>query len=99
MSTTDWRVWKFELPTDTDDFIVPMPSGVNLSVQMQNGVPVLWAAVLPQTFEENGRRGHRFMWVGTGQPVPDAIKQFQQSYVGTVQLSTGIVLHLFRLYE
>jgi len=99
MSNSAWRIWKFELPTDTDDFVVPMPSGFDLTVQMQNGIPVLWAVVIPETFQENGGRGYRFVWVGTGQPIPDAIKQFSQSYVGTVQLPSGIVLHLFRIYE
>lgn len=97
---TGWTIWKFALPVDTDDFTVPLPAAVTLTVQLQRGIPVLWAAVMPATAEEGKRKPARFRWVGTGQPIPEVIKSLPQSFVGTVQLHGGdLVLHLFRVFE
>lgn len=94
-----WVVWKFELPIDQAEFTVPMPAGYPLSVQVQNGVPVLWAVVMPETADAGERRPRRFTWVATGQPMPESIGNFVKSFLGTLQLPSGIVLHLFQVFE
>lgn len=92
-----FRIWKFPLPTDTSVIEVAMPAGFPLSLQLQDGVPCLWAVVLPETAEAGERLPQRFVWVMTGQPVPDEIGVFANAFIGTVQLPSGIVLHLFHL--
>lgn len=89
-----FTIWKFPLPTDTDEFTIDMPSGRDLTIQVQDGVPCLWAWVIPDT----ELRPAPFVWVGTGQSIPGAIKSIPQSYTGTVQLPNGLVLHLFRVW-
>lgn len=81
-------IWKFSSPV-TDEFTVAMPKGAEiLSVQVQAGVPRMWALVDPDA--EPARR--TFRWFGTGHPVlPAALK-----YVGTLQSPGGhLVFHLF----
>ena len=93
-----WKIWKFPLPVDTDRFEIAMPAAVHLSLQVQNDVPCLWAAVMPGTAEAGDRQPRQFLWVRTGQRIPDDVGAFQQSFVGTVQLHGGaLVLHLFWL--
>lgn len=88
-----FTIWKFPLPTDTDEFTVNMGGGVILTLQLQDDVPCLWSTVLPEHVYPVS-----FVWVGTGQPIPDKIKSHSQSYTGTVQLANGLVLHLFRIW-
>jgi hypothetical protein len=92
-----FTIWKFPLPVDTDDFTVDMPASIDLSLQVQGRVPCLWAAVMSHP---EGRKPSpvRFVWVATGHPIPDAVKNIPQSFVGTVQLPNGLVLHLFRVW-
>jgi hypothetical protein len=89
-----FTIWKFPLPTDTDDFTIALPWRIHLSLQVQNDVPCLWGAV---TSNEKDPRPVRFIWVGTGQPIPDVVKAYYQSFRGTVQLANGLVLHLFEV--
>lgn len=91
---TPFTIWKFPLPTDTDEFTVEKGGGVTLALQLQNDVPCLWSTVLPGTEPYPVQ----FVWVGTGQPIPEKIKSHHQSYTGTVQLANGLVLHLFRVW-
>ncbi len=85
-------VWKFSVPADKDLFAVAMPAGARLlAVQVQTGVPCVWAAVDPKAQVV----GRRFRWAGTGHPVLEADR-----YVGTIQLYGGaLVFHLFDLGE
>jgi hypothetical protein len=81
-------IWKFELPlTDGGDILMP-DGAVLLSVQMQSGVPVLWAIVDP-TGEPKARR---FCFIGTGHNFNDV----NLIFVGTVQ-QTPFVWHLFEI--
>lgn len=64
---------------------VSMPAGaVPLTVQMQHGLPCLWAAVDTSQPEEQVPIG----MCGTGHPMPEG------KYIGTVQ-DEGFVWHYF----
>ncbi len=81
-------VWKFPL-RDDPEAILRMPKGAQvLSVQVQEGRPMVWALVDPQ--EKSVRR--KFWIVGTGWNVnPDGLG----SFVGTIQLAGDLVFHIF----
>lgn len=83
-------IWKFALPIE-DEFTLLMPAGsIPLSVGVQAGQPVLWAAVDRVTV---ARERHRFSLRGTGHPLPGLMLR---RFVGTFQLeSLGLVYHLF----
>lgn len=83
-------VWKYPFDV-TDRFDLEMPHGVQmLSVQVQDGVPCLWALV----DDENTKVTVRFRVVGTGNPAPDMY--IFRTFVGTFQLEGGaLVFHLF----
>jgi hypothetical protein len=81
-------IWKYQLKM-TDEQIVEMPSdGYPLCVQVQGGVPCLWAMVnplsapAPKTIEI----------FGTGHTMPRS----NRIYVGTFQTNGGrLVWHVF----
>lgn len=83
-------VYKYEVPL-TDDFAIDMPCGARiLSVQVQNGEPVLWALVDPEARE---LRRH-FRLAGTGHMIDQAPADLL--FIGTMQLRGGaLVFHLF----
>lgn len=85
-------IWKFELKV-TDSQRVTIPTGaVMLSVQVQNGVPVLWALCNP------GRPPSTVLihTHGTGHDVGPSRGQ----YVGTYQVHGGeLVFHVFATTE
>jgi hypothetical protein len=70
--------------------VIDMPLGAKiLTLQMQDGLPTLWAAVDPLQPTEP----RCFAIVGTGQPMP----KNSGSYVGTWQ-SAIYVFHLFEVH-
>lgn len=81
-------VHKYQLAANA---CVEMPIGAKLlTVQMQKGVPVLWALV-----DTDAEMGSRFFFLcGTGWVVP---KEFvgHLEYVNTVQADNGMVWHVF----
>jgi len=81
-------IWKWELKT-TDEQTILMPLGARLlTVQVQNGVPCIWALVNPTANQIE----RRFGVYGTGNPVPDEVGE----YVATYQLADGrLVFHVF----
>ena len=81
-------VFKYKLQT-TDSQQIEMPeSSEVLCVQMQNGIPFIWAKV--DTNNELKKR--HFVIVGTGHPLPSN----PLNYIGTYQLQYGgLVFHLF----
>lgn len=83
-------IWKFPIRCE-DDWSLAMPAGsIPLSVGLQNGSPVLWAAVDSSTTE---KEQHRFHLRGTGHPLRGA---GMHRFVGTFQLErSGLVFHLF----
>jgi hypothetical protein len=83
------QIWKY--PIQISDCVEhEMPRGARLlCVQVQWGMPCLWAIVDP----EQPRVRRRFWVVGTGHPFPNSEGLF---YIGTVQLSGGtLIFHFF----
>lgn len=83
-------IFKYQLKT-TDLQEIEMPELAEvLCVQVQNGIPCIWAKV--ET--ENALKKRAFFVVGTGNPLPDN----PSNYIGTYQLyDGGLVFHLFEL--
>jgi len=81
-------IWKFELKV-ADEQLVEMPAGsLLLDVQVQNGVPCVWARVDP----EQPKVQRKLITHGTGHPVPDTTGD----HVGSYQLQGGsLVFHVF----
>lgn len=81
-------IWKFPAPLN-GTVAISMPQGAEvLCVQVQNGLPCIWALVEPG----NGDGRRWFEWRGTGQEFMGAPGR----YVGTIQLNGGaFVWHLF----
>jgi hypothetical protein len=69
----------FKYPLDiADSFDVLIPPFKPFCVQLQNGIPYLWAETVVSAQPER----KRFFCVGTGNPVPNEA----YTYVGTVQM-------------
>lgn len=82
-------IWKYSIAT-TDYQELTLPNGANiLTVQVQGGIPCLWALVDPE--EQNSRVKIRIF--GTGHVIED---QDELKYIGTYQLNGGgLVFHVF----
>jgi hypothetical protein len=72
--------------------IIPMHNDAQiLCVQVQDGIPCLWALVDPAT----GFSERHFETFGTGHVIPDKIGVYRR-YIGTYQLLDGhLVFHVF----
>lgn len=82
------KIWKYELYVGPDA-VHDMPAFSRiLSVQMQDGKPVLWAEVNPR----EDRVTRKFRVYGTGQEIDD----FGGHYVGTFQ-DGPFVGHVYEL--
>ena len=81
-------IWKYELKV-ADEQLVEMPAGsLLLDVQVQNGVPCVWARVDPQ----QPKVKRKLVTYGTGHPVPDTTGD----HVGSYQLQGGaLIFHVF----
>lgn len=81
------EVWKYQIPAQTGKFLISMPASAEvISVQVQDGVPYIWALVHP-TFP---RKPYPFVLVWTGEPIEDLVGR----PIGTFQIH-GLVYHLF----
>lgn len=80
-------IWKYEIPLE-DTFSLSMPEGAQvLTVQLQGGIPSLWAMVEPSAPQEE----RRFAVIGTGNPIGEV-----GDYIATIQLHGGeLVFHVF----
>jgi hypothetical protein len=82
-------IWKFPL-TVVDEQSVKMPAGARiLCVQMQGGLPCLWAEVNTSA----PMRARSIVIHGTGNPMP-AESECVRSYIGTFQ-SGPFVWHAY----
>lgn len=74
--------------------IIPMPKGAQvLTVQLQNGLPYVWALVDPKAPQVN----RSIEIYGTGHDIPDI--ETVRLYIGTFQSSGGIfVFHVFERF-
>ena len=78
-------IWKFPVPFPHGDII--MPKGANvLALQIQHGIPTLWAEVDP----DNPNETHHLAIYGTGHPIDPGAG----SYIGTFQ-SPPFVWHVY----
>lgn len=89
------KIYKYEvpsLPTDDKNFTIAMPVPAEvLDIQPQSSMfgvgLMIWAKVNPDS-EPVPRH---FTWVPTGGDVPE-----NHEYLGTFQVSLGLVYHLYR---
>lgn len=81
-------IWKWTLAV-TDQQFVDMPQDAEpLSVQMQGGLPQLWALCSP----DKAKVGRSIRIIGTGHPITDD----PGSHIGTFQMHDGgLVFHVF----
>ena len=81
------HIYKYQLPTSNTD-TVAMPKGAQiLCVQVQKDTPYIWALVDPDLPTET----RRFSIYGTGWDITSP----PGKYVGTFQLASGLVFHVF----
>jgi hypothetical protein len=82
-------IWKYELKITFFPQIIPMPEDAKiLSVQVQDGIPQLWALVNP----DNRLMSQEILTIGTGHHIeihPNFLK-----HIDTYQLN-GLVFHIF----
>ena len=83
-------IWKYHVPV-SGSFELMMPLGAKiLDVQIQHGIPVMWAAVDPMGLQYP----KAFRIIGTGHPLED----LTGDYIGTFQLEDGnLAFHLFSI--
>ena len=79
------KIWKFPAPFPNGNIVMPKGAKV-LTLQMQDGVPTLWAEVDPDAPDEI----HHLVTYGTGHPVDPGAG----SYIGTYQ-SPPFVWHVY----
>lgn len=84
-------IWKFQMDI-VETQLVRMPAKAEiLSVQVQDGIPCLWALVNPA----NGEQDKCIEMFGTGHPV-NCDMGVSRTYIGTFQMNnTGLVFHAF----
>jgi hypothetical protein len=84
-------VWKYELTTnDVNELEIPI-GGKILTLQMQNGIPCIWALVDHKAEKET----RRFGTIGTG----NFTRQENIEYIGTFQTYQGaLVWHVFEFF-
>jgi hypothetical protein len=82
-------IWKFTLKiTDFQSINLPKESQL-LTVQIQKGVPCIWALVNPNKKKEE----IQIRIFGTGHPIEE---NFNGKYVGTFQVEEGLLIfHVF----
>lgn len=85
------RIWKYTLAiTDVQKLSVP-PGAKFLDVQMQEGVPQLWALVDEKNYDAVTRT---IAIYGTGHPMPN----LPGEYIATFQMGE-LVFHVFELKD
>lgn len=84
------QIWKFPFEV-TDKVFLAMPAEARvLTVQVQNGMPCLWALVEPRNTPDGLTE---FRIVGTGHEFDG-----KGEYIGTFQLREGaLVFHVFKV--
>ena len=88
------KVWKHEFPPGTGSLDLLLPRGANfLAIGEQKGIAggvvVVWFSFRPEMQETKEARRVTLLWTGEegGVEVVD--------YIGTCQLSSGIVVHAY----
>ena len=86
-------IYKYPIPIE-DHFTLELPEGAKiLTVQMQGGMPQLWAMV----DSEKEKKTRYFRLGRTGYPLGDDYLRIV-NYIGTFQIEDGILaFHLFEI--
>lgn len=83
------KIYKYQLKI-VDEQTVDMPANAKiLTVQSQNGNPMLWALVNSATPPEE----QTIRIIGTGHPIEDF---YSLEYISTFQTPHGLVFHVFK---
>ena len=87
-----YTIFKYALPV-REEFTLSLPMGARiLTVQVQHGIPVLWAIVRDPSEAERERR---FAMRGTGHRLDEELT-VHDTYIATSHLHDGdLVFHLF----
>ena len=84
------KIYKYELPVDGGIITIKQCIIKILSIQEQNGIPVMWAIVDP---DNEKIEPLEIVAIGTGWELPTGL----DDYLGTVQDGCGFVWHYFSL--
>ena len=84
------KIYKYELPVDGGIITIKQCIIKILSIQEQNGIPVMWAIVDP---EDKMVEPLEITAIGTGWTLPTGLDE----YLGTAQDECGFVWHYFSL--
>lgn len=85
---SEQQIWKFQLQMNQTQ-VIHMPYAAKiLCVQLQNGVPCIWAMCKM----DDGKSDRIIDIFGTGQPITDL---FTRTYIGTFQMGGAFVWHVF----
>jgi len=86
------EIWKYEVLPDIKSIEMPHGSKI-LHLNVQNGIPCIWALVDPTNFSIK----RNFYIVGTGHPI-DRQNNENLLYLGTFLLNNdSLVFHLFEI--
>lgn len=90
--TADHRIFKYPLDLVDTQTILVHRGAIPLCVQVQNGIPCLWAIV--DLAAATG--GLTLRIIGTGHPIDDDLDSL--TYLDTFQMMDGaLVFHVFRI--
>lgn len=84
------KIYKYELPVDGGIITIKQSIIKILSIQEQNGIPVMWAIVDP---DNEAVEPLEITAIGTGWELPTGL----DDYLGTAQDEFGFVWHYFSL--
>jgi hypothetical protein len=84
------KIYKYELPINGDIITIRQCKIKVLSIQEQNGIPMMWAIVDP---ESEAVEPLEITAIGTGWALPTGLDE----YLGTAQDEDGFVWHYFSL--
>ncbi len=86
-------IWKYNFAIE-DTFSLAMPPGATvLTVQVQHGIPCIWALIHDPLAPPKEYAQRKFILVGTGSPFVHCVLM---RYVGTFQLENGsLAFHLW----
>ena len=84
------KIYKYELPVDGGIITIKQCIIKILSIQEQNGIPMMWAIVDP---DDEKIEPLEIVAIGTGWELPTGLDE----YLGTAQDEYGFVWHYFSL--
>ena len=84
------KIYKYELPTNGDIITIKQCIIKILSIQEQNGIPMMWAIVDP---DNEAVEPLEIVAIGTGWTLPTGLDE----YLGTAQDEYDFVWHYFSL--